>query len=139
MTTVTQTVTDDCKNLTDSISKVTAASEDLRNTLLGSDGKDGVFTKIKSQVDAVSEITKAYAEQRLTIQGLISDYENYVKTVKGDITTAITDGENPPPATDNPGTNPPAPEMLREQRLRFQRLTEIEYYSVILVTIPKVE
>jgi hypothetical protein len=43
MATVTQTVTGDCKDLAGSIGKVTDASEDLRNTLLGSEGKDGVF------------------------------------------------------------------------------------------------
>ena len=113
MATVTDIVTGDCKNLADSIGKVTDASQDLRNTLLGSEGSTGVFDEVKSQLDSVSKITQAYAEQRLTIQGLISDYENYVKTVKGDITTAITDGENPPPATGKPDTNPPASELKK--------------------------
>jgi hypothetical protein len=48
MATVTQTVTGDCKNLAGSIEKVTNASTDLRNTLLGSEGKTGVFEEIKS-------------------------------------------------------------------------------------------
>lgn len=114
MVTVTQTVTGNCADLTGSIGKVTEASEGLRNTLLGSEGKVGVFEEIKSQLTSVSEITQAYKDQREAIEKLILEYETYVKTVKGDITTAITDGENPPPPTTNkPDTNSPAPELKK--------------------------
>ena len=63
------------------VKTVTDESDALKKAVIGEDGKSGVVGALKSELDAVSNLTGGYAGLRGTIQGLIEDYEKMMKTV----------------------------------------------------------
>ena len=68
-------------NIAAKVDAVTQETEELRDTLLGTDGKDGVIKAIEDELNAVSNLTGEYANLREEIQALIADYEDLMKTV----------------------------------------------------------
>jgi hypothetical protein len=68
-------------NIAAKVDAVTTETKELRDTLLGTDGKDGVIKAIEDELDAVSNLTGEYANLRKEIQALIADYEDLMKTV----------------------------------------------------------
>ena len=68
-------------NIAAKVDAVTAETEELRDTLLGTDGKEGVIKAIEDELNAVSNLTGEYANLREEIQALIADYEDLMKTV----------------------------------------------------------
>ena len=68
-------------NIAAKVDAVTTETEELRDTLLGTDGKEGVIKAIEDELDAVSNLTGEYANLREEIQALIADYEDLMKTV----------------------------------------------------------
>lgn len=68
-------------NIANKVNNVTTESQNLKNTILGVDGDKGVIGALKDELTAVGDLTGGYANLRTTIQGLITDYENLMKTV----------------------------------------------------------
>lgn len=90
-------------NIETAVSEITEASEDLTEELT-KDG--GVIDSLGEELDAVSEITEAWAEQRDTILDLISDYGDLASAVKQVLLEMgkVDDEEQNPPK--NPPKNP---------------------------------
>jgi hypothetical protein len=68
-------------DIANKVKSVTDESDALKKAVIGEDGKSGVVGALKSELDAVSNLTGGYAGLRGTIQGLIEDYEKMMKTV----------------------------------------------------------
>lgn len=68
-------------NIANKVNNVTTESQNLKDTILGVDGDKGVIGALKDELTAVGDLTGGYANLRTTIQGLITDYENLMKTV----------------------------------------------------------
>lgn len=68
-------------NIANKVKTVTEESKALRDAVLGNGEDKGVIEALKNELTAVSDLTGGYANLRTTIQGLITDYENLMKTV----------------------------------------------------------
>lgn len=68
-------------NIANKVNNVTTESQNLKDTILGVNGDKGVIGALKDELTAVGDLTGGYANLRTTIQGLITDYENLMKTV----------------------------------------------------------
>jgi len=94
---------DDIEGAVDDIKE---ASNELLNELTK---KDGVLDKVKEELIAVSDVTTAWANQRLTIQDLIGDYEDLTASIDNTIKKMLEVPDNPPPEDPAPPSDPIPP------------------------------
>ena len=100
----------DLASLSEKVSSITTKSKELADELTK---KDGVIDKLEGELDLVTDITNAYANQRDTLLTLIETYEKYASTInttlagKKVVTTITTnteeDSTQPPPTTMDTG------------------------------------
>ena len=87
-------------NIAQKVQTVTDKSDELKDTILGTNGEKGVITALQDELTAVSNLTGGYANLRSTLQGIIATYEELMATV-----TAAQNNETPIDPTDPPNTD----------------------------------
>ena len=103
-------------NIANKVKQITDESDKLKDKILGTNGEPGVIQALADELTAVSNLTGGYANLRATLQGLIEDYEELMRTVieAQNTETPIdsdTPNDNPDvPETEVPDTEDPTPE-----------------------------
>ena len=96
-------------NIDEQVKDVTTASDELKESLIGTDGKGGVVKAIQDEIIEVNNLSGAYAAVRTTIQGLIADHEKLMSTIndtqKTEEEAAKNTEANVNNATDNTSTD----------------------------------
>ena len=96
-------------NIDEQVKDVTTASDELKESLIGTDGKGGVVKAIQDEITEVNNLSGAYAAVRTTIQGLIADHEKLMSTIdntqKTEEEAAKNTEANVNNATDNTSTD----------------------------------
>ena len=68
-------------NIAQKVQTVTDKSDELKDTILGTNGEKGVITALQDELTAVSNLTGGYANLRSTLQGVITTYEELMAIV----------------------------------------------------------
>ena len=84
-------------NIAQKVQTVTDKSEELKDTILGTNGEKGVITALQDELTAVSNLTGGYANLRSTLQGVITTYE--------ELMAIVTAAQNNETSTDSSDTN----------------------------------
>ena len=84
-------------NIAQKVQTVTDKSDELKDTILGTNGEKGVITALQDELTAVSNLTGGYANLRSTLQGVITTYE--------ELMAIVTAAQNNETSTDSSDTD----------------------------------
>ena len=101
-------------NIDEQVKDVTTASDELKESLIGTDGKGGVVKAIQDEITEVNNLSGAYAAVRTTIQGLIADHEKLMSTIDNTQKTEEEAAKNTEANVDNVTDNTSTDQQIQD-------------------------
>ena len=85
----------DLNNMEQNVKDITTESDNLKKAIIGEDGKGGVVAAVKTEIEAVKEITEKYATLRSSLETIKKAYEDVTAAINATIRAQAQVSSNP--------------------------------------------